>query len=216
MVGLAFVFATSLAVDRGQAFAQVGPAPVSGPAAPPVPGPGPQQGPRPADELDYRWTVMWAPLRALFGLAEFTGEYRFHERFGVSVMAGAGRRKVTSPAGFGTSIAVHGNELEGGIQARYYAVRRGGHALHFGAEFMYERIKFDEPLPPGIFAAAAGGGTLGPFIGYKLVTRVGFTFEAQMGARYLVMDPRVTGEAALVQIESSWGPVLHLNVGWSF
>jgi hypothetical protein len=131
-------------------------------------------------------------------------------------MAGAGRRKVTASSGFGTNISVPGNEIEGGVQARYYAVRRGAHALQFGVEFMYERVKFDEPLPPGIFAAAAGGGTLGPFIGYKLVTGVGFSFEAQMGARYLVMDPAVTGDATLVQIESSWGPFLHLNAGWSF
>ena len=164
---------------------------------------------------EYHWTVMWAPLRALLGLAEFTGEYKFHDQFGVVLIAGGGRRDVKFDVP-GGRFSFPATELEGGAQARYYAIRRGGHALHLGAEFLYERIKFDDPMPFGVLVVAAGGGTLGPFVGYKLVTRVGFTFEAQFGARYVVMNPPAPDRTDYIQNGSDWQPLLHLNVGWSF
>jgi hypothetical protein len=68
-----------------------------------------------------------------------------------------------------------------------------------------------------VAAAAAGGLTTGAFAGYKIATGVGFTFEAQLGARYLLAQPPVTaGMGMPVTVEQRWLPLLHLNVGWTF
>src|SRR2546427_181396 len=83
-----------------------------------------------------------------------------------------------------------------------------------GAEFLSEYVKFDEPLPANVVGIAAGGGTLGPFVGYKVASNIGFTFEAQLGGRYLVLAPPATGSGpAQNDIGQRWEPLLHINIG---
>ena len=165
-----------------------------------------------ADADDRRWTVMWAPIRLVVPLVEFTAEYRVQDKIGVSILAGAGKRTIES-----NMAEVTGTEIEGGVQGRYYVLGDFTHGLQVGAEALYEHVAFEEPLPPGILAVAAGGLTIGPFVGYKVVTRIGFTFEGQLGARYVAVEPPVTGAAGSMPVlDSKWLPLLHLNVGWTF
>jgi hypothetical protein len=167
--------------------------------------------PAPAHPAAKRVTIMWAPLRLIVPLVEFTAEVRVRDHLGVSITAGAGKRSIESG---GTKVS--GTELEGGAQVRYYILKAFS-GLHVGGEVLDEYVKFDEPLPMNIAAVAAGGVTVGPFAGYKLVTHAGFSFEAQLGARYLVVDPHVTGMATgAPPIDKRWMPLLHLNAGWSF
>jgi len=161
---------------------------------------------------DRAVTVMWAPLRAIFGLAEFTGEYRVHDKVGVSLMLGGGRRTEE----FENMVRMSGTELEGGLQGRYYLLGSFTHGMELGAELQEEYVKFDEPLPPNVAAVAAGGMTVGAFAGYKIATRIGFTFEGQLGARYLVMEPQAQGVGMPMITQSKWMPMLHLNAGWTF
>lgn len=87
--------------------------------------------------------------------------------------------------------------------------------MELGVEALEEYVKFED-LPVGV-GAAAGGFTVGPFIGYKIATGVGFTFEAQLGARYVVIEPEAQGAGApAFTTEEKWLPLVHLNVGWSF
>ncbi len=66
-------------------------------------------------------------------------------------------------------------------------------------------------------AIAAGGFTVGAFLGYKIATRVGFTFEAHLGARYVVIEPAIRGASgASLDGVNTWLPLLQLNIGWSF
>ena len=162
-----------------------------------------------------RLTVMWAPIRLIIPVGEITVEYRVMAKLGISIELGGGRRTATleSPT---TSTDVKGTEIEGGAQVRYYLLGDFHKGMELGAEILDEHIKFDEPLPAGVAGAAAGGVTVGPFVGYKIATHVGFTFEAQVGARYLVVDPPITGQGPAPAISSRWEPLLHLNVGWSF
>ena len=170
--------------------------------------------PAPAPARDGRkFTVMWAPLRALFGLAEFTVEYRLADKLGVSLELGAGRRTVD----FDAMTSVKGTELEGGAQVRYYVLGSYTHGMELGAELLDEYVTFDEPLPGNVVGVAAGGVTAGAFAGYKVATNVGFTFEAQLGARYLIVDPKVTGMGTpAIASQDKWLPLLHLNAGWTF
>ena len=189
--------------------------------AAPASEPAPEETPeRPATPEMSRpnWTVMWAPLRLIAGVAEFTGEYRIQDKLGVSLQLGGGPRKVKFAVPGGT-VSVPGTEVEAGVQARYYLVGSFTHGMEVGAEFLYERIKFDEPLPPGILAASAGGGALGAFGGYKIATRVGFTFEGQFGYHYVVIMPPVTGmtgNGTRIGSDSRGSIYLRLNIGWTF
>jgi len=162
-------------------------------------------------ETNHKLTVLFAPLRLIIPLVEFTAEYRVANKLGVSITVGAGKREVT-----GTGTSAEGTEIEGGLQGRYYVIGDFDHGMEVGAELLEEYVKFDA-LPPNV-AVAAGGLTLGAFLGYKIATNVGFTFEAQVGARYLVVEPGVQGDTTLGNppIVDKWLPLLHLNVGWSF
>lgn len=152
---------------------------------------------------------MWAPIRAIIPVAEFTGELRVHDRVGAVALLGGGRRTIES----GTT-KVTGTELEFGAQGRFYLLAPF-ESLHVALEVLDEYVTFDEPLPAGVAGVAAGGVTAGALVGYKLVTGVGFTFEAQLGARYLIVEPTVTGMGDPM-IDGRWLPLLHLNVGWTF
>ena len=157
-------------------------------------------------------TVMWAPLRLIVPLVEFTAEYRVLDKLGVSLTVGAGKRTVES-----SGDKASGTEIEGGAQVRYYVIGDFDHGMELGVEALEEYVKFDEPLPAGVIAVAAGGFTVGPFVGYKVATGAGFTFEAQLGARYLVVEPAVQGASgASFGDVDKWLPLLHLNIGWSF
>ncbi|HSD87517.1 MAG TPA: hypothetical protein VLB44_08375, partial [Kofleriaceae bacterium] len=149
-------------------------------------------------------------IRLIIPVVEFTVEYRVMDQLGVSIELGGGKRTISTG---GTDVS--GTELEGGAQVRYYLLGDFHKGLELGAEILDEHVKFDEPLPAGVAGAAAGGVTVGPFAGYKIATHAGFTFEAQLGARYLAVDPPVTGQGAPT-IDSRWLPLLHLNIGWSF
>ena len=156
---------------------------------------------------------MWAPILLAVGVAEFTAEYRVQRKLGVSVTLGAGKRTISTTM---SSAEAKGTEIEGGAQIRYYAIGSFRHGMEVGVQALEEHVTFDEPLPAGIVGAAAGGFTVGGFLGYKIATRVGFTFEAQLGARYLVVDPAGVGAVGSIPAEDKWQPLLHLNVGWSF
>jgi hypothetical protein len=165
-----------------------------------------------ADEDPERHvTIMVAPLRAVVPLGEITVEYAITPKLGASIELGAGQRTLSD----GNDEAT-GTEIEGGAQIRYYAWGSFRHGLELGGEFLEEYVKFNEPLPGNIAGAAAGGATLGAFVGYKIITHVGFSFEAQVGARYLIVDPQITGQANGVPAFDKWAPLLHINVGWSF
>jgi hypothetical protein len=68
----------------------------------------------------------------------------------------------------------------------------------------------------------ANGFALGPLVGYKLLTEVGFTFVGQLGVEYLIARARAestagetAGETASDQ-SSTFVPLLNATVGWSF
>ncbi len=162
-------------------------------------------------DADKHVTIMWAPIRLVVPLAEVTGEYAVTQKLGISVELGGGKRSVTSG-----SAEAKGTELEAGAQVRYYAIGSFRHGLELGAELLEEYVTFEQPLPASIAGVAAGGATLGAFAGYKIATAIGFTFEAQLGARYLVVEPGVTGLAQGTPNFDKVAPLLHLNIGWSF
>lgn len=156
-------------------------------------------------------SITMAPILLGLPLIELTAEYRVARKIGVSITVGAGKRSIEGSFG----AKANGTEIEAGAQFRYYAIGSFRHGMEVGVQLLEEYVKFDEPLPANIVGVAAGGFTAGGFLGYKIATGIGFTFEAQLGARYLVVEPTVQGSGSFDGIEK-WQPLLHLNVGWSF
>ena len=70
-------------------------------------------------------------------------------------------------------------------------------------------------------SGTGSGLAVGPLIGYKLVTSVGFTFEAQGGVQFAAVkaDAKASDGASSAQAsdsDSSVFPLLNLNIGWTF
>ena len=62
-------------------------------------------------------------------------------------------------------------------------------------------------------SAKGEGVAVGPFLGYKYTADVGFTFDAQLGIER-VFAKATSGSSNAS--DSTYVPLLNLNVGWSF
>jgi hypothetical protein len=67
-------------------------------------------------------------------------------------------------------------------------------------------------------SATGKGVALGPFVGYKLVTTVGFRYLAQGGFQYIAVrgDAHDASGNSASDMASQFGPLLNLDIGWSF
>ena len=113
---------------------------------------------------------------------------------------------------------------EAGGQFDYYVLGDFDHGMQLGAQLLYQSASAEETEGTISAQANASGIRTGPFLGYKIITDVGFTFNAQLGAQISTASGEAnasdsaTGESATVsgEADSAWGPLLRLNVGWSF
>jgi hypothetical protein len=167
-----------------------------------------------ADELSTPTTrtneptvaITISPLHIFVPMIELTTEIRVASRVGVGVVAGLGRfHEMTT----NTPVALY----EGGGSVRYYALGSFKTGLQLGFEALYVHAKTDSTT---VDVKAAGLG-LAPFAGYKWTHGSGFTFEGQLGATYIAARGKASsGTATATDEKSKVGPMLNLNVGWSF
>jgi len=182
------------------------PAPVVGSGSSPL---APQELGAPVVEarsLDSRpvFSLTISPLHLFLPVVELTGEYRALDKLGVALVAGAG--KYTSDSG-----NISAGVLEAGAQLRYYVVGDFRHGMQLGAEVLYLHLTDDQ------VTATGEGVAMGPFAGYKIATRVGFTFEGQLGVEYVAARAEArNGAVTASDTNAAWIPLLNLNVGWSF
>lgn len=148
-------------------------------------------------------SVTLSPIHLVFPVVELTGELRLAEKFGAAIVFGSGSVK---PKGETYSISVY----EIGIQARYYLVGDFRHGMQLGAELLYLKASASQ----GSVSAVADGTTVGPFVGYKIITYVGFTFDAQLGFQRIIINASDSGGATASDSKTS--VLLNLNIGWSF
>lgn len=143
-----------------------------------------------------------SPVHLLVPMAELTTELRVGERIGVAAIAGIGtfHDQTTNQR-----ISLY----EAGASARYYLLGSFRSGLQIGAEAVYVHAKTDAMVD-----VRAAGLAVSPFAGYKWTHSSGFTFEGQLGASYMAMRAKAqTGEMAE---RSAVGPMLNLNIGYSF
>jgi hypothetical protein len=161
-------------------------------------------------------SLTFSPAHLINPVVELTGEFKAHEQWGAALIGGAGTVTVEDPI-LGDVIF---DVWEVGGQLRYYALGDFDHGMQVGAEVLYASASTDN-LNGSRVTLSGNGVSVGPFLGYKIATDVGFTFDAQLGySRIGIGAPEAkneeTGETAQGEGSSEWEPLVNLNVGWSF
>jgi len=219
-----FLFASPLLLVATVASAQTPSTPPPDGAVPALPTPAPpppakvvREAPRPVEavatpkEVDEDRTVYLSisPLHLLAPIVELTGELRLHRHIGVAAIGGYGSVKVDGFRPF--------KVWEAGGQFVGYPVGHFDHGMQLGLEVLYAGVSTDENIK--VSSATANGLATGPFIGYKLATRVGFSFNIQGGVEYVFATADAkspNGNAAATATQASIIPLLNLQAGWSF
>lgn len=169
-----------------------------------------------ADEQTHLLSVTFSPLHLAQPIVEFTAEFKANDQWGVAGIGGVG--SVTS------QDDVIGEQTfsvwEAGGQLRYYVLGNFDHGMELGAEVMYINVSNDNIEVSGqSYSGTADGVSVGPFVGYKIATDIGFTFDGQLGIQRVGIGAEAqnnqSGESGTAT-RDEWGPLLNLNVGWSF
>lgn len=141
-----------------------------------------------------------SPIHLIGPFAELTGEVRVTDSIGVALIGGLGRMPLIKGAGAGVRF------WDVGGQFRYYvsgSFTDGG--VNVGAEVLYLHA------PKDVDATAAGANlTASALVGWKLVTRVGFTIDSQFGVSTLIVKQKSDGSGEPLQLLGN------LGVGWTF
>lgn len=220
---LSTLLVTTAALAQQPAASPVAPGPPAGappPYAPPPPGyappaygypPPPPPPEPPAPKRNVSLTI--SPLHLIFPIVEATLEVRAHDRFSVAGTFGIGSVPVDNGNGTTTKLAAY----EVGGQLRGYATGDFDGGLELGAQLLYVHVASDD-LQPGYKVSGTGAGFgVGPFVGYKLMTRGGFTFDAQGGFQYIAVHAEASSQGSTSSgSDSAIKPLLNLRVGWSF
>jgi hypothetical protein len=178
----------AMVCSGGVAAAQVAPTQET-PAVAAVAEPGPQ------------FSLTWSPVHLVLPVVELEGEYNAAPHMGVGLILGAGR--VSDEMNTITATA-----YEVGGQFNYYIMDRFD-GLHAGAELLYITagdVAQDSSITATGLSAAG-------YVGYKLMTSFGFTFVAQGGVAYYVVQAE--SSSAMAE-EKNVYPLINLNLGWSF
>ena len=157
-------------------------------------------------------TLTLSPGHLLFPIFEPMIELRVVDGFGIAVLGRYGTISVDDSLGESHRFTAY--ELGG--QLSWYPLD-AFRSLAVGAEDLYVKVE-TEPNSAATVTGVGDGVAMGPFIGYKLVTRGGFTFLAQGGVQYIAI--RAEAEDSSGNTESDEDsrviPLLNLNIGWSF
>ncbi len=154
-----------------------------------------------------------SPLHLILPVVELTVEPRLTNKISVAAIVGYGSIKQDV---LFESFRFKVYELGG--QFRYYVLGDYRHGMQLGAELLYIKVSTDGNSTGTIKVSGIGEGlAAGPFVGYKIATRVGFTFDAQLGAEFAVVRAHASDSSSSASnSDSKVFPLLNLNVGWSF
>lgn len=166
-------------------------------------------------DVQHQVSITISPVHLFLPVIELTGEYRVADKIGVSAILGAGRVE-TGGTTSGGSPENKFLVIEGGTQFRYYPVGTFVHGMQLGTEILFIYIDRDETDD---ISVSGEGLAIGPFIGYKVATDGGFTFDTQVGFEYVVARAHREESTTATAAEKSADTfivLLNLNVGWSF
>lgn len=146
--------------------------------------------------------VTLSPFHMFVPMAELTAELKLAPKLGVSLIGGVGvlRDETTNDR-----ITL----LEAGASARYYLTGSFRTGIQLGAEAIYVHASTEMTA----LEVKARGLAVSPFAGYKWTHHSGFTLEGQLGVSLMAAR---ADSATATATASRVGPMLNLNVGWSF
>lgn len=163
--------------------------------------------------LAHSLALTISPLHLISPIFEVTGEVRLADRFGLALIAGAGSMESEVTDAFGGTATESFAVWEAGASARYYLLGDFDHGMQLGAELLYVNVDVDGETVSG----TGNGLAIGPFIGYKVSSGIGFTFDSQLGFQYLTSGAEAeSGGETAESDDSAVIPMLNLNVGWAF
>jgi len=161
-------------------------------------------------------SITFEPLHLLYPIVQLDLEARVGDEFGVMVFGGAGSAAVdeTVPLYTGPDKV---NVWEAGAQFLYYATGdfEGGMQVGVEALYMHAALEGASALGSGAVGGLAPGLSVGPLIGWKIVTRAGFTFDSQIGVG-LRATKQTTGDANAPKDDRSAVLLSSLAIGWTF
>jgi hypothetical protein len=149
-------------------------------------------------------SITFSPLHLILPVFEAQAEFRLVPAVGLAVIGGFG--SITSHhVRFGVS------EVGGQVAAYPLDDFR---SLQLGAEVLWLHVNGQL----GDITGVASGLAAGPFVGYKLIARQGFTFFVQGGAEYTFAHAEAENStgATASDSQSTWIVLFNLNLGWSF
>jgi hypothetical protein len=147
--------------------------------------------------------VTFSPFHLALPMVEMTAEVRLADKVGIAFIGGVGSVR---EMGVPDRIKV----FEGGASARYYVHGTFRTGLEVGAEALYVHAATNAY---NIEVKGAGLG-LSPFAGYKWTHSSGLTLEGQLGISYITA--RGSADTGEMNQRSDWGPLLNLQLGYSF
>jgi len=146
-------------------------------------------------------SITFSPLHLIFPVGEIAAEIAISPKFGVAVIGGIGSVK---PENSDTRVLIY----EVGISPRFYVWGDFRQGVQLGAEAVYVHASADDQFMSTVSAEGLG---VGPYVGYKWVSKIGLTLEAQLGASYLALRGDGVSDN-----DSRFSALLNLQVGWSF
>ncbi len=199
------------------------PAPTQAPPPPPTYQPAPQPqvvmqapvvpyAPPPPPDPVRSVSLTISPIHLLLPVVELTLEVALAEQVGIAFIGGYGATSIEVD-GDSDSVAVY--ELGGSF--RYYATGNFNGGLQVGAELLWVQVELEEGATSDSLTAVGTGLGIGPFVGYKYTSSIGFTFDGQAGVMYLTARGEASdGDASETTSVSTVGLLLNLNIGFSF
>jgi hypothetical protein len=161
-------------------------------------------------------TVSFEPLHLFYPIVQIGAEVRATDEISIVVFGGSGKAPV-----LGSDVIYTGpdkvNVWEVGGEFRYYATgdfSYGG--MHVGAEALFMHASIDGPaiLAGGAVGGLAAGFTVGPNLGWKFVTRGGFTVDSSIGIGFRAAKQSTDPNAP--KDDNSAVLLGSLAIGWTF
>jgi hypothetical protein len=149
------------------------------------------------DDVQHTFSLTTNPVYLVYPVVEIAAEFRVGDSIGLTAIGAAGTANIAATWFVGW--------LAG--EFRYYLVGSFIHGMQIGAHIQGTYIATNNVLGTGIGGTGAGL-VAGPFLGYKIATNVGFTFDTQLGPLFLLGNHSSdVGDVA---------PLIRISVGWSF
>ena len=161
----------------------------------------------------YSYGITLSPIHLAIPMVEVTVEYGLEEKMSIAAIGGLGKIATETTTLSGTTKDSF-TAIEVGAQFRYYVLGNLTHGMQVGAEALYLHLDRDET---DSVSGTGEGLAVGPFVGYKIATESGFTFDTQLGFQYVTAKAEVSaGNVSASTDDSDFIPLLNLNLGWSF